>query len=132
MCKWVNIFRKTPPAKLPGGPHDCGLRALCRVMPELPLEKITHAFDNSCDKWPFDGITNKEFNIALRFLGVFELFKYSDTEGKKLIEFLNEDGVYILLIYGHFTVVMDGKIKDSSYYQNMSGSEKVFCSWKLL
>lgn len=113
------------------GPHDCGMRALQVVLPHLSAEKIENAFMNCADKWPRGGVTNVEFNVALRFMGLFDQFEYNDADGQKLGDFLDdEDSATILLIHGHFTTVKEGKIIDMSFVPG-AAQQKVYCSWRL-
>lgn len=120
--------------KIPGilsGPHDCALVALAQVLPDLDKEKIKVAFSNCCDLWPYAGVTNKEFNITLRYLGILERFEYDDRDGLIIKNFRHRKGdIFIVLIYGHFQV-LDNKNKAGCYYPANEKST-VYCSWRLL
>ncbi len=52
---------------MPGlqGPHDGALRALYCVLPDTPVEDMIASFNNCCQRWPYAGVSNKEFNVAL-------------------------------------------------------------------
>ena len=114
------------------GPHDCGIRALLKVVPDLPHEKVKEAFMHCCEWWPYGGITNKEFNIALRYLKIFDHFVYDDRDNMCIGEFISDyQNNYILLLHGHFTFIRNGKIQDAPFYTNSKSDEKVYCSWKL-
>jgi len=130
----VKLARKeTKIEKQLGGKHDCGPRALRIVMPSLPYEKMTEAFYNCCEKWPNAGVTNKEFNIVLRYLNIFNRFEYDDADGKCLGDLISkQNNTYVALIHGHFTVVKNGKIVDSIFYQSLKDDTKIYCSWKFL
>ena len=43
------------------GLHDCGPRALIRVVPKLKEAQIREAFLLCSEKWPHGGVSNKEF-----------------------------------------------------------------------
>ena len=114
-------------------PHDCGPRALLSVMPKLPHSKIKDAFMQCTDKWPNGGVTNVEFNVALRYMNIFNRFKYNDADGQVMGNFLSDKTEsYILLIHGHFTTIKGGKIYDSFAYANPNPKQLVYCSWKLI
>lgn len=113
--------------------NSCALTALSRVMPNLSFDEISDAFYNCCDQWPSTGVKHSEFNVILRYLDIFDKFKYLDNSQNhtKFSHYLKKKGVYILLIPGHFTVLCDGKVYDSYGYGNLSKSTKVYCSWLL-
>ena len=98
-------------------------------MPDLEQEQVVDAFKKCCNLYPYEGVTNKEFNIALRYLEIFDKFEYNDSDGLVVKNFLNrKKQIFILLIYGHFTVVAKGKVLDA---MRISENSKVYCSWKL-
>ncbi len=112
--------------------HSCALTALSRVMPSLSYDEISNAFYNCCVEWPRAGVKHNEFNIVLRYLKKFDNFTYFDNSQKHLTlaYYLKKNGIYILLIPGHYTVLCDGKIDDSyGYGNNLSKNTKVYCSW---
>ena len=101
-------------------------------MPEIPYENLRQSFSYCCENWPYGGVTNKEFNITLRNLKVFERFEYCDSDGMKVRDFLaQKDGVFILLVHGHFTVVDRGTLRDSHIYMH-ARQGTVYCSWRLI
>ncbi len=114
------------------GAHDCGIRALLAVVPDIPDEQIQKTFMHCADKWPYAGISDKEFNISLRHLKLFDRFTY-ECEGTS-IEQLKQDAknTYIALIPGHYTVVHESKVIDSDYNQGLPNNTKVIASWKLI
>lgn len=118
--------------KLQKGKHNCAPMALAEVMPNLSADRILQGFSECCDKWPYGGVTNKEFNITLRHLDLFEKFKYDDSDKRIMKHFLcRRNEVFILLILGHFTVVRNGKIYDNVIYTKCI-NDKVYCSWRLI
>ncbi|AYQ57044.1 hypothetical protein MS2017_1356 [Bathymodiolus thermophilus thioautotrophic gill symbiont] len=113
--------------------NSCALTALSRVKPKLSYDDISDAFYNCCDQWPSSGVKHNEFNVALRYLNIFDNFIYADNSQSNLrfSDYSRKKGVYILLIPGHYTVLYNGKIYDSYGYGNLSKSTKVYCSWLL-
>ena len=134
---WSHIpFSKFPEVsidhRLRSGEHNCGLVALAKVMPDLSTDQIIQGFSDCCERWPYAGITNKEFNITLRYLGIYTQFEYDDSDEMVVDHFLAKNkGVFILLVRGHFAVVKNGKLYDNSLYAQLHGG-KVYCSWRLL
>jgi len=111
-------------------PHSCALCALYQVIPNLTPEDLEDAFKLCTDSaWPNRGITNKEFNITLKYLGIFDRFSYSDKE-TTIFEILNLKSSVIVLIHGHYTVIQKGMVKDK-YGYFPKNDEKVYCYWSL-
>ena len=115
------------------GAHDCGLRALHNVLPMLPNDEVRDAFMQCADRWPNAGISNVEFNVALRYMKIFDRFEYNDSDGQKVENFSSDSkGAYILLINGHFTTIKSGSIVDTPNYERLNPKSVVYCSWKLV
>ena len=113
--------------------HSCALTALSRVMPDRSYDEISNAFYNCCDKWPNGGVTNKEFNIVLNYLGIAERFKYDDSDNFTIGTFYEHNAkCTVLLIHGHFTVVHKQKIFDSHGCDSLRYNTKVYASWALI
>ena len=110
--------------------HNCALIALHLALPKIPESKILEAFYNCCDKWPRGGVTFKEFNIVLRYLKIFEKFKYYDGQSKAL-DFYDSQNLTILLIPRHFTVICKNQIYDLTCEQ-LPLSTNVYRSWMLM
>ena len=120
--------------RLRAGEHNCALVALAEVMPDISSDAIIQGFSDCCDKWPYAGVTNKEFNITLRHLGRYNQFEYDDSANMVLGDFLansKRKDIFILLLYGHFAVIKHGKVIDTIFYKRARG-DKVYCSWHLL
>lgn len=131
--KWFYFsFIKFRPGVSPfNGRHDCSLNALMRVMPFLRKEEVKRAFSACCELWPYGGVTNREFNIVLRFLRLLGVFEYRDDDNKITNDFLKKKKeIFILLVHGHFTVVSKGKIVDTVCF--ISRDAVVYCSWQLI
>ena len=136
---WLNILLRLlrsnysiVPKEL-SGKHDCGPRALFVVLPGLALDEIVDAFMHSCDWWPYRGVTNKEYNIALSYLNLKDCFEYVVPEKMTITELRkHKSETYIVLIYGHYTVIRAGRVVDISPYPKEASKSKVYCYWKLI
>ncbi len=112
--------------------HNCALVALARVKPDLSADQIIRGFGDCCDRWPHAGVTNKEFNITLRHLGIFDQFEYNDSERMTVKDFFAmKESVFIILTHGHFSAIVHGMAIDDFYYAG-SHVAKVYCSWRLI
>lgn len=114
------------------GEHDCALRSLYITLPNTPVEDMIRAFTNCCEWWPYRGVSNKEFNIALASLKIKDRFEYAASESTTLGQLLkSKKDTFIALVYGHYTVVSNGIILDkyADYYD--STKQKVYCYWRL-
>ncbi len=109
------------------GPHDCGLRALHTVLPEISVKKMIDGFTHCCEWWPYKGISNKEFNITLSYLKIKDRFEYTSNKVLKIGDLKDhKNDTFIVLIYGHYTVVRNGKSLE--FYSKQT---KIFCCWRL-
>ena len=111
-------------------PHSCALCALYQVLPEFTFQELSEAF-RLCteDSWPNRGVTNKEFNITLKYLDIFDRFLYNDND-TSFHTILHMQSDVIVLIHGHYTVVQKGQIRDQ-YGSFPREREKVYCYWIL-
>ena len=114
-----------------GGKHDCSIRSLLLVMPELDHEEVKNAFMH-CTQWhPYGAVTNKEFNMALKFLKIYHKFEYGEPDNSNAWDFIDDgENTYIILFYGHYTVVDKGRIVDF-FPIRISDDRKVHCYWKI-
>ena len=111
------------------GSHTCAPNALLAVMPKLGENEVDSAFVFCCEDYPYGGVTNSEFSAVLGYLKIKEKFEYNDKDGKFLKDFLRDkESIYILLVWGHFTVIKNGKVHD---FIKQKPSKRVFCSWRL-
>lgn len=122
------------------GYHDCAPRALCKIIPELIYDEVYSAFLHSSDVWPSHGVSNKDMNIALDYLNLKDKFEYKEyieeKPEKQIRHFIRKKNqTFILLIYGHYTVVKGSKILDDirifKKYRKIKRL-KVYYSWELL
>ena len=58
------------PVQIGEGQHDCALSSLYWAAPSIPESEILNAFNLTGETWPYGGVTNKEFEIALKYLRV--------------------------------------------------------------
>lgn len=131
----VSLFKKKLPEYPPvpktiQGKHDCALRALYVTLPDISVENMRDKFMNCCEWWPYRGVSNKEFNIALDSLKIKDKFEYATSESTELSHLLKrKKDSFIALVYGHYTVVSKGIILDK--YAGYSAKQKVYCYWRL-
>jgi len=128
---WSNLKRFKKPKKFGDGPHDCALVALHTVAPNISEDEIIDAFMYCAENWPYAGITNKEFNIAMKYLNLE--VKYDDSDGQTVSSITQKKiRKCVALVHGHYIAVKKGKIigKDANTYKN--SNTKVYCSWNFL
>ena len=116
--------------KLIAGDHACAPNALLAVMPELEESELHRLFIFCCEDYPYGGVKSSEFSAVLSHLKIRKKFEYSYYKsGKPLKDFLKDrKTAYILLVWGHFTAVKNGKVHDLI---KQNSQKKVFCSWRL-
>ena len=131
------LRRKAPPQTaapeqpaLPGA-HDCALAALSKALPELPRERLAEAFLFCSQRWPHGGVRHEEFNVALRYLGLFDRFRYRDDDGQTTASLRERGGTHIALVHRHYTVVASGAGPNRPRHAGGRG-ERVYCSWELV
>ena len=122
------------------GKHDCSIRSLLLVMPELDYERVRRVFEQCTQWYPYGAVTNNEFNMVLRTLGIFDKFEYGilddeeSSEDKTAWDFIEDkENTYIILFYGHFTVIDNGRIVDffPVNLTNAMRERKVYRYWML-
>lgn len=107
--------------------HDCGPRSLLRAVPELDPDQIREAFILCSEKWPYGGVSNKEFEIAVKHLGLEH--KYCGEE-ETLEDVLNrQPSRCVALLWGHFIAIRDGKVAGNELLAGTPTEIKVVCSW---
>ncbi len=96
-------------------------------MPTFSESEIINAFNLAADTWPYGGVTNKEFAIALKYLKVEN--RYS-TDINTLGALLNaRPGKCVALLDRHFIPVVDGKIAGRDAHRQWSPKTHVYCHW---
>ena len=109
------------------GKHDCGPRSLLRAVPELDPRRVRDAFTLCSEKWPYGGVSNKEFEIAVKFLGLeHEYWGDEETLGEVLDR---EPGRCVALLWGHFIAIRDGEVSGYELLSATRPATKVVCSW---
>ena len=109
--------------------HSCAPIALHSIFTDIPESKLLDAFYHCCNQWPNGGVTNKEFNIVIKFLSINNLL-YLDKE-TTIDSLLKRKGdIFIALVYGHYLAISYGKVLefyDSFWKDNLE--KKVYCYW---
>ena len=117
------------PAIIGQGPHDCALTSLYWAAPSLPEEKIQEAFLHCSENWPYGGVTNKEFAIALKHLSVRH--GYSDR-----VETLGDvvqrgHSRCVVLLHGHYAALLNGRLAGKDAICTWPARSIVYCCWIL-
>ena len=115
------------PAQIGDGHHDCALSSLYWAVPVISETAIIDAFNVATDTWPYGGVTNKEFAIALRHLRVNNLYS---TNTNTLGTLLAAKPVKcVALLHGHFIPIVDGLIVGRDAYRRWPADTYVYCHW---
>ncbi len=126
---WLGGGHLLAPAKLGQGDHDCGPISLYWTTPWIPESRISDAFLFCAENWPHGGVTNKEFQIALKYLDVESHYSAkSETLGMLLAR---KPRRCVALLHGHFIAIINGEIvgRDARWIGSL-GTE-VYCHWLL-
>ena len=108
---WVKLGGKrhlTGQAMLGHGPHDCGPASLYRVVPWVSGDSIREAFLYCAETWPHGGVTNRDFQIAVKYLKLNA--RYSDTRETVGSLLAKSPARCVALIRGHYIGIIDGKV----------------------
>lgn len=119
-----------PPTVLGAGDHDCAPASLYWAAPWIPESRIAEAFLFCAENWPYGGVTNKEFQIVLRYLGA-EGYYSADSETLGALLARNPDRC-VALLHGHFIAIVDGKIVGRDARHAWDLSTEVYCHWTFL
>ena len=116
-----------PPAQIGDGQHDCALSSLYWAVPSIPESDIPRAFIEATATWPYGGVTNKEFVIALKYLGLDSDYSGEPISLRALLA--ARPARCVALIYGHFIPIVDGEIvgRDADY--PWDPDTYVYCHW---
>lgn len=115
------------PVKIGRGQHDCALSSLYWAAPGIAESDIVDAFNVVADSWPYGGITNKEFAIALKHLRVNGAYS---TDLKTLGALLaTKPAKCVALLHGHFIPIVDGVIVGGDAYRPWAPDTHVYCHW---
>ena len=128
---WLGSKDQKEPEKFGRGRHDCALVALYAAVPGISEDAVIDAFTFCTENWPYAGVTNKEFNIAVRYLKL--KVEYDDSDGQTVNNLTQKRaGRCVALLHGHYIATRNGKIigRDANIYSDPE--TKVYCSWRFL
>ena len=111
------------------GQHDCALLSLYWVMPSIPEPEIVEAFNLATDTWPYGGVTNKEFAIALKYLAV-ECDYSTDIDTLEALA-AAKPARCVALLHGHFIPIIDGQVVGGDRSRHWSPETFIYCHWTL-
>ena len=126
---WVGLGggHVMPPAKIGRGEHDCALASLYWAAPWIPEDQIVEAFGFCTENWPYGGITNKEFQIALKYLNAPN---YYSTDLRTLGALLGSRPTNcVALLPRHFIAIVNGEIIGRDAQLRWSSNTTVYCHW---
>ena len=109
------------------GKHDCGPRSLLRAVPELDPVRARDAFTLCSEKWPYGGVSNREFEIAVKFLGLEHEYCGDEETLKDVLD--RQPSRCVALLWGHFIAIRDGQVAGYELLPETPAKTKVVCSW---
>ena len=124
---WLGGSHLIAPTTIGGGEHDCALVSLYWAAPWFPEDQISEAFEVCAGNWPYGGVTNKEFAIALAYLRA--KVHYSPDPGTLEALLDKKPSRCVALLHGHFIAIVNGKIVGPDARLNWRPSTKVYCYW---
>ena len=124
---WAGRGHVVPPVALGGGPHDCALTSLYWAVPTLSEDRIREAFQYCAEHWPYGGVTNTEFAVALKYLEVQHRY-CSETESLDALLARKPMRCVALLPY-HFIAILDGRVAGKDANRVGDPTTTVYCSW---
>ena len=88
---------------------------------------IVEAFGFCTENWPYGGVTNKEFQIALKYL---KAETHYSTDLETLGALLgSRPARCVALLPGHFIAIVNGEIVGRDTHLRWSSSTTVYCHW---
>ena len=124
---WLGGGHVKAPTTIGTGDHDCALDSLYWAAPWIPEIRIIEAFEFCTDDWPYGGVTNKEFQIALKYLNAESHYSY-DTETLGALLARQPDRC-VALLHGHFIAIVNGKVVGRDARLAWDPSTTVYCHW---
>ena len=115
------------PTQIGQGQHDCALSSLYWAVPSIPEALIVEAFNVAAENWPYGGVTNKEFAIALKYLKVDSDYSTDVSTLEDLL--LAQPGRCVALFQRHFVAIVDGVIVGPDADRHWSPATHVYCHW---
>ena len=119
--------RTRGPTQIGQGQHDCALSSLYWAVPSIPEPLIVEAFNLAAENWPYGGVTNKEFAIALKYLKVDSGYSTDITTLEELL--IDQPGRCVALLRRHFVAIVDGVIVGPDADRYWSPGTHVYCRW---
>ena len=124
---WMGGGHLAAPVALGAGDHDCAPVSLYWAAPWIPESRIVEAFLFCAENWPYGGVTNKEFQIVLKYLGAgSDYFDDSGTLGTLLA---GKPSRCVALLHGHFIAIINGKIVGRDARRAWDLGTEVYCYW---
>lgn len=115
------------PEQFGNGQHDCALSSLYWAVPGISESNIAAAFHATADTWPYGGVTNKEFAVALNYLGVARTYSTDIDTLEALMA--TRPAKCVALLHGHFIAIVDGMIVGRDAYLHWHPNTRVYCHW---
>jgi len=117
----ISIKEKFP------GQHDCAPKSLLLAMPEVDSEKVREGLTLCTENWPYGGVTNKEFAIAIKFLGLKHEYHGDEESLENLLS--RKPARCVALLWRHFIAIRDGAVAGRELLLKPIARTKVICSW---
>ena len=126
---WVRLVGRhvIGPTSLGRGSHDCALTSLYWTAPTIPEDRIIEAFKYCTANWPYGGVTNTEFAIALKYLKTPTCYSAEPQILKTLLNV--KPYKCVALLHGHFIAIVRGTIVGSDADRSWPSDTKVYCHW---
>ena len=115
------------PSKLGMGDHDCAPVSLYWAAPWISESQIRHAFLFCAENWPYGGVTNREFQITLKYLKT-EVYYSADSETLGVL-LAKKPNRCVALLHGHFIAIIKGKIVGRDARRVWDLNTEVYCHW---
>ena len=113
------------PSDLGLGLHDCGPASLYRVVPWIPESRIREAFQYCSESWPYSGVSNRDFQIVVKYLRLRA--SYSDIKETVGSLLSKSPERCVALIPGHYIGIIDGEVLPPD--TNVSRNAMVHFHW---
>lgn len=124
---WLGGDHLIGPTTIGKGPHDCALSSLYWAVPWIAENKICDAFTFCTENWPYAGVTNKEFAIALSYLN--QEARYSDKTCTLGALLHRKPSRCVVLLHGHYIAIVKGNIVGQDAYLKSHINATVYCHW---
>lgn len=124
---WLGRDHLVAPATIGTGDHDCAPASLYWAAPWIPENQIVEAFDFCAENWPYAGVTNKEFQIASKYLKTESHYSTAQETLGGLLD--SRPARCVALLPGHFIAIVNGKIVGRDAHLRWPRSTTVYCHW---